>query len=54
MIKNIKRSIVFGGLVIASAIVAGYRTYELKKLRKEVEENIIEIEAQKVIEDTQK
>lgn len=51
--KNVAKAII-GGLSIVGLAVAGYRTYELKKIRKETEqEQIIEIEAEK-IEDAQK
>lgn len=54
MIKNVKRSIVLGGLAVAGLVTAGYRAYELKKLRKMIqEEQVIDIEPE-VIEDTQK
>lgn len=48
---NLKRSIILGGLTLAGIAVAGYRTYELIKLRKAIqEEQIIEIEAEKIEE----
>lgn len=52
--KEMKRSIVLGGLVVAGVVAAGYRAYELKKLRKEIEaeENVIDIKPE-AIEDTQ-
>ena len=47
---NIRKAIV-GGLTLIGVAVAGYRTYELRKLRKEVqEEDIIDIEPEKVEE----
>lgn len=49
--KEMARSIVIGGLTVAGLAVAGYRAYELKKLRKAIkEEQIIEIEPEKVEE----
>jgi hypothetical protein len=51
MIKTMKRSLVLSGLVLASAVVAGYRTYELRKIKKALqEEQIIDIEPEKVEE----
>lgn len=47
--KNVKKLVV-GGLAAAGLIVAGYRTYELRKLRKAVEEEVIDIEPEKVEE----
>ena len=53
--RDLKRSIVLGGLTLAGIVVAGYRTYEIIKLRKAIqEEQIIEIEPEKVEEVTQK
>lgn len=47
---NIRKAIV-GGLALIGVAVAGYRTYELRKLRKEIqEEDIIDIEPEKVEE----
>lgn len=48
---NMKK-VIFGGLtLIGVAGMAAYRTYELKKLRKAIEEEqIIEIQAEKVEE----
>lgn len=43
------RKLVIGGLVTIGAIIAGYRTYELRKIKKAVrEEQIIDIEPEKV------
>lgn len=39
--KDLKRSIIVGGLVLASMAVAGYRTYQLNKLRSDAKEGII-------------
>lgn len=48
--KDISRLIV-GGLTLVGIAVAGYRTYEIKKIRKSIqEEQIIEIEPEKVEE----
>lgn len=48
--KDMTRAII-GGLTLVGVVVAGYRTYELRKLRKEIqEENIIDIEPEKVEE----
>ena len=53
--RDLKRSIVLGGLTLAGIVVAGYRTYEIIKLRKAIqEEQIIEIEPDKVEEVSQK
>lgn len=47
---NIRKAIV-GGLTLIGVAVVGYRTYELRKLRKEIqEEGIIDIEPEKVEE----
>lgn len=47
---NIRKAIV-GGLTLIGVAVAGYRTYELRKLRKEIqEEDNIDIETEKVEE----
>lgn len=51
--KNMKRSLILGGLTIIGVAVAGYRAYELRKLRSVQEEVVIEIEPE-VIKDTQK
>lgn len=52
--KDMTRFIV-GGLTLVGLAVAGYRTYELKKIRKAIqEEEIIEIEPQSVEEISQK
>lgn len=46
--KDLTKAII-GGLSLVGLAVTGYRVYELKKLRKEIqEEQIIEIEAEKV------
>ena len=52
---NIKKMI-FGGLTLVGVTtMAAYRTYELKKLKKAIEEEqIIEIQAEKVEELSQK
>lgn len=52
---NIKKMI-FGGLTLVGVTaMAAYRTYELKKLRKAIEEEqIIEIQAENVEEVSQK
>jgi len=51
--KEMSRLIV-GGLTLVGLAVAGYRTYELKKIRKSIqEEQIIDIEPG-VIEETRK
>lgn len=48
--KDMTRAII-GGLTLVGVVVAGYRTYELRKLRKEIqEENVIDIEPEKVEE----
>lgn len=48
---DFKRSLVLGGLALAGLAVVGYRTYEVVKLRKAIqEEQIIEIEPEKVEE----
>lgn len=39
--KDLKRTIMVGGLVLASMAVAGYRTYQLNKLRTEPKEEIV-------------
>lgn len=47
---NIRKAIV-RGITLIGVAVAGYRTYELRKLRKEIqEEDIIDIEPEKVEE----
>lgn len=49
--KNVAKAII-GGLSIVGLAVAGYRTYELKKIRKEIEQQqIIEIEAEHATEE---
>lgn len=49
--KDVTKAII-GGLSLVGLAVAGYRAYELKKLRKEIqEEQIIEIEAQPATDD---
>lgn len=51
--KNLKRIIVLGGLTIAGLAATGYRVYEIKKIRKAIqEEQIIEIEPEKVEDDS--
>lgn len=46
--KDMTKAII-GGLSLVGLAIAGYRTYELKKLRKELnEENTIDIEPEKV------
>lgn len=57
MIKNIKKSVIFGGVILGSMAVAGYRTYQAHKLRKlEEEQEIIDISPETLQEsdDTQK
>lgn len=50
MMKDMTRAII-GGLTLVGIAVAGYRAYELKKIRKTLEEEqIIEIEPEKVEE----
>lgn len=45
------RKVIVGGITLIGVAVAGYRTYELRKLRKEIqEEDIIDIEPEKVEE----
>ena len=45
--KDLKRLII-GGLSLVGLAIAGYRTYELKKLHKELnKENTIDIEPKK-------
>ena len=45
------KKIIIGGLTILGVASAAYRAYELKKLKKAIEEEqIIEIEAEKVEE----
>lgn len=55
MIKNVKKSVIFAGLILGSMAVAGYRTYKENKLRK-LEDEIIDISPEIVEEsdDTQK
>lgn len=50
------KKMIFGGLTLVGVTaMAAYRTYELKKLRKAIEEEqIIEIQAEKVEELSQK
>lgn len=50
------KKLIFGGLTLMGVTaMAAYRTYELKKLRKAIEEEqIIEIQAEKVEELSQK
>lgn len=51
--KDLKRLII-GGLSILGLTAVGYRTYELRKLRKEIkEEEIIDIQPE-VIEESRK
>lgn len=48
--KDVKKFII-GGLALMGLAATGYRAYELRKLKKEIEEEqIIEIEAEKVEE----
>lgn len=48
--KDMRKAII-GGLALVGLAVTSYRAYELKKLRKEIqEEQIIEIEPEKVEE----
>lgn len=43
------KKLVAGGLALAGLAIAGYRAYELNKLRKELEEEqIIEVQPEKV------
>lgn len=43
------RKVIIGGLVTIGAVIAGYRTYELRKIQKAVQgEQIIDIEPEKV------
>lgn len=51
--KSLKRSIILGGITLAGLAIAGYRVYELRKLRSVQEEVVIEIEPE-VVKDTQK
>lgn len=52
--NNVKK-LIFGGITAVGLAVAGYRTYELRKLRKSIEEEqIIDVEPEKVEEITQK
>ena len=47
---NTKKLIV-GGITLIGLVLAGYRTYELKKIKKAIqEEDIIEIEAEDIEE----
>lgn len=51
--KNLAKTVI-GGLSLVGLAVAGYRTYELKKIRKAIqEEQVIDIEPEKV-EETRK
>lgn len=48
---NFKRSLVLGGLTLLGVAVAGYRTYEIMKLRKAIqEEQVIDVTPDKVEE----
>lgn len=48
--KNLKSTIV-GGLALVGLAVAGYRAYEIKKIRKAIEEEqIIDVTADKIEE----
>ena len=48
---NFKRSLVLGGLTLLGVAVAGYRTYEIMKLRKAIqEEQVIDVTPEKVEE----
>lgn len=52
--KDMTKAII-GGLSLVGLAIAGYRTYELTKLRKEIkEEEIIEIEPEKAEEVSRK
>lgn len=51
---NNVRKLIIGSLAILGLTAAGYRTYELRKLRKEIkEEEIIDIQPE-VIEESRK
>lgn len=48
--KDLK-GIVVGGLTLVGLAIAGYRAYELKKIRKEIrEQEIIDVQAEKIEE----
>ena len=48
--KDLK-GIVVGGLTLVGLAIAGYRAYELKKIRKEIQEQeIIDVQAEKIEE----
>ena len=51
--KNMKRSLILGGLTIIGIAVAGYRAYELRKLQTVKEEVVIKIDPEPV-QETQK
>lgn len=51
--KDMTKAII-GGLSLVGLAIAGYRTYEITKLRKELREEVIEIEPEKVEEVSQK
>lgn len=41
--KDLKRTIIVGGLALAGVVVTAYRMRELKKLRDEMEQEIIDV-----------
>lgn len=52
--KDLKRFIMLGGLTMIGLAMTGYRAYEIRKIRKEIqEEQIIEIEPE-VVEESRK
>lgn len=52
--SDLKRFVVLGGLTMIGLAMTGYRVYEIKKIRKAIQdEQIIEIEPE-VVEDTRK
>lgn len=52
--SDLKRFIVLGGLTMVGLAITGYRAYEIKKIRKAIqEEQIIEIEPE-VVEEARK
>lgn len=52
--RDLKRFIVLGGLTMVGLALTGYRVHEIRKLRKEIqEEQIIEIEPE-VVEEARK
>ena len=48
--NNVKRFITLGSLTMIGLALTGYRVYEIKKLKKAMEEQVIEVTPEKIEE----